>query len=367
MSDTSILSFPTSISYLKDFIEKTDDDGNLQIYSYKYCNIDNTEDLKKCRGLVYEGETLLFNSLGFTPEYTENDKSILSHQPLENYLVFPSEEGTLIRLFYHKKWYVSTHRKLNAFNSRWGSSKSFGDIFTDYLGQELSNFTDSLDKEYMYLFFIRNTLENRIVSNPSDNNNLYFAGCIKKYSNEFTFESPTQLSIPSQTKLSFSNWDEVFSYVYNVNPLEKQGVIMFWKNETGGINQMKIVNSKYQLFSQVRGNEPNIIYRYIQVRSNPIYSKLFAELYPEHSNTFLNCENTINRIAKNIHNAYISRFVNKNYVVVSQEEYRIMSECHGWHISNRNNKVTLNQVINVLSQDKYALTLYIIIKRYNTS
>jgi len=365
-------SFPPSISDLKDSIEKTDDNGSLQVYSYSYCDNDSPANLKDCRGLIFDGDTLLFKSLGFTPEYNESNRESLSQLPIENYTFFPSEEGTLIRLFYspkESKWHTSTHRKLNAFNSRWGASKSFGEIFEDSIKNHgwnsLDHLTDRLDKNYMYLFFIRNTLENKIVSDPpSESKTSYFVGCMESQSNVFSFESNVPLDFPSQKSLSFHNWNEVFDYVSQVNPREKQGVLAFWKDQDGSTKQLKIVNQKYQLYSQVRGNESNLIVRYLTVRSHPIYSKLIYDIYPEHLNTFINLENIIIKIAKNIHNAYVSRFVNKNYVVVSQEEYRVIRECHGWHISNREkNKVTLSHVIRTLNQDQYVSTLYSIISR----
>jgi hypothetical protein len=371
---SSISSFPTSISNLGDLVEKTDDDQSLQVYSYKYCGNDSTNALKNCRGLVYNDDTLLFRSLGFTPEYTDSSQEIshLLYTPLDEYSFFPSEEGTLIRLFnYNNKWYVATHRKLNAYNSRWGSSKSFGEIFEDsvkLLGwTDVNHLTSNLDCKHMYLFFVRNILENKIVSNPpTDSLQSYFVGCILNGTGEFTFDCPHPLNFPKQVLLNFQNWNEVLNYVNSVNPQQKQGVLVFSKNkETGETTQLKIVNTKYQLYSQVRGNEPNVKLRYLQVRSHPIYSKLIYELYPEHINTFLSYENITIKIAKNIHNAYISRFVNKNYVVVSQEEYRVIQECHGWHISDRvNNKVTLSQVIRLLNQEKFVSTLYILVNRY---
>lgn len=363
-------SFPPSISDVKDSIEKTDDNGSFQIYSYSYCDNDTPSNVKECRGLIFDGDALLFKSLGFTPEYNESNRETLYQLPIENYTFFPAEEGTLIRLFYsskESKWYISTHRKLNAFNSRWGAAKSFGDIFVDSIKNHgwtsLDHLTDHLDKNYMYLFFIRNTLENKIVSDPpSESTTSYFVGCMESGSN--TLKSDVALDFPSQKPLLFQNWNEVFDYVNQVNPKDKQGVLAFYKDQDGSTKQLKIVNQKYQMYSQVRGNEPNLILRYLNIRSHPIYSKLIYDIYPEHLNKFINIENLIIKIAKNIHNAYISRFVNKNYVVVSQEEYRVIRECHGWHISNREkNKVTLSQVIRILNQDQYVSTLYTLINR----
>ena len=365
-------SFPNSISNLKEFISKTDDDGYLQIYSYNYCENNSSNDLKKCRGLIFNGDNLLFNSLGFTPEYNDSDKETLSKEPVDKYTFFPSEEGTLLRVFYNNtKWYVSTHRKLDAFNSRWGSQKSFGEIFVDSLKtlryESLDQLTTLLDKNFMYLFFIRNTLQNKIVSNPPNTNKnlVYFVGHIDSSGIYLCNKDHMLFDFPTQQPLLFENWEQVFEYVRNVNPREGQGVLAFYKDQKGDFSQFKIVNSSYKLMSQVRGNEPNLSLRYLQVRSHPIYSKMIYELYPEHVNFFIQIENIIIKIAKNIHNSYVSRFVNKNYTVVSQEEYVIIKECHGWHILDRkNNKVTLSQVINYLSKEQYVHILYTLVTRF---
>ena len=368
-------SFPTSISYLSDFIEKTDNDESLQIYSYKFCENDTSTEIKNCRGLVFKGDTLVSKSLGFTQEYNDTQQDMVNNQNIDFKKVkfFSSEEGTFIRLFYNEKWYISTHRKLNAFNSRWGSEKSlsFGQIFIDSivkLGYEnLDSLTSLLDQSYTYMFLIRNTLDNRIVSKPPSSNdaNVYFIGCLSCYpeQTDFTFESTVSFNFPKQNQLFFQSWDDVFDYVKNVDPLQNQGVIGFYEN-----SHFKILNSKYQLYSKVRGNESDICYRYLQNRSNHVYSKMMYDMYPEHINSFLKYENLIIKISKTIHNSYVSRFVNKNYVIVPKEEYRIITECHGWHISDRkNNKVSFSYVISVLNKDKFVSTLYSIIKRMLSS
>lgn len=375
-------SFPNSISHLSEFLEKTDDDGHLQVYSYKFCDNDTSEEIKGCRGLVFEGENIVSKSLGFTYEYNDTQQESMNDIDVGNVKFFPSEEGTFIRLFYNNdKWYISTHRKLDAFNSRWGSenSPSFGEIFTNSISkfgyESLDSLTSLFDKSYTYMFLIRNTLQNRIVSKPPQDNedDVYFIGCMSfndLKDSTFTFDSPVPFTFSKQNELVFDTWDQVFEHVKTTDPLKKQGVIGFYKdsNNSNTFKHFKILNSTYQLCSKVRGNEPDICYRYLQVRSNPVYSKMMYDNYPEHINSFLKYENLIIQIAKNIHNAYIHRFVHKNYVVVSKEEYRIVTECHGWHISDRqNNKVSFSYVLNVLNKNKFVSTLYTIIKRMISS
>lgn len=359
-------------------IQKTDDDGFLQIYSYKHCD-NTTKYAWDYRGLVLNGERKLFRSLGYTPEYNDQEKDNVEKDfNFKDFKFFRSEEGTLLRMFYFEeqgKWYLTTHRKLDAFKSRWGSASSFGDIFLDSLSDLdymrdtprddlLSKLTEKMDKNFVYFFLVRNTSNNRIVAKPPSSPTVFQIGAMDVTTGDFFHEKIIQeVGIHTQTQVQLENWDDVFTFVKNIDPFDCQGLIGFNNGST-----LKIINSKYQLYSQVRGNESSLLYRYLHIRSNPSYLKMINEIYPEHVGTFVMYENTIFKIAKSIHTSYINRFVNKQHVVVPQDEYRIVSECHGWHISNRQtNKVSLSVVLATLSQERFASTLFQIIKRYMTA
>ncbi len=86
-------------------------------------------------------------------------------------------EGTLIRIFYfNDKWIITTHRKLDAFKSKWGSEKSFGDIFKEavMIKTQDSQINDDVDvntlcqklglnKHRQYTFLITATDKTRFV------------------------------------------------------------------------------------------------------------------------------------------------------------------------------------------------------------
>jgi hypothetical protein len=361
--------FPAEIEQMKEFVEMTDSNDNLRVFSYKHCNNTTDEKVKKCRGLVFKGEQQLFRSLGFTPEYTENDRDFLSNINFDKVTFFKAEEGTLIRVFHEEdenKWYVSTHRKLNAFNSRWGGSQdSFGDIFVKSLKQtfgqdyDLETFLGTLNKKNVYLFLIRNTEQNRIVSRAPEEGFTVYHVCTLVDGD--IYDTTLDVGVKRPENLSFTNIEDLMLYVNSVDPFKGQGVIGFYEDGS----QFKVLNGQYQLFSHVRGNESSVMFRYLQVRSNPTYVKLMYELYPEKVTQFANYENAIFQIAKNIHFAYMERFVNKKHVVVSKEEYKIVSECHGWHISDRqNNKVSLNVVLSTLSQPRFVSLLNFLVKTH---
>ena len=378
--------FPESLSSFKDEIEKTDDDGTLQVYSYKHyygaaaevAAPISAEALKKCRGVVCHGNECVVRSIGSTPEMSvaEWNQYISENGKDKKFTFFHSFEGTLIRVFhYESKWYVSTHRKLDAYRSRWGSSRSFGELFEEALNNHfvdpsnpenkmsISDFTSLLDKNHVYMFLLGTNEHTRMVCKATDKPSVMHVGTLLNRETFVLSNDPSQqvnyLQVPRPPHIELSNTD-ISSYAETLNPLQYQGVIAF--DQDG--NHIKIISTQYRAFSLARGNDPSVLFRYLKVRGNSTYNHLLFDLYPEQRTNFITYENMIYKIAKAIHMAYVGRFVEKQNVVVSQEEYRIIRECHSFHMKDReHNKVTLAYVLSVLAMPEYVSTLNAIIKR----
>ena len=361
--------FPESISDIKDCMDKTDDDGILQIYSYKECNDQSTDKLKQSRGLIFCGDKFLFPSIGYTPDCVIGDGNVQKEEYISelirnhgSYLqFFSSTEGTLLRVFYYNKWYISTHRKLDAYQSKWGnSSGSFGKTMEEALATinlTKDSLLENLDKENVYFFFVSTTSDTRMVSLAPEKPTIVHTATLVG-GKTFSLSCPSPIAHP--TPIAFTTVDEVLGYVKGCDYRKEQGLIAFYDNGT----HFKIINSKYHLYSQARGNEPSLMFRYLQIRSQPTYITLFNEIYPEKINDFIAYENAIVKVAKSIHSSYLSRFVMKRQTVVSQEEYAVIRHCHGWHISNREqNKVNLAIVLKNLCSENMVSTLNRLVKR----
>lgn len=367
--ETPPVYFPESISDIKDGMEKTDDDGILQIYSYKECSDQSTDKLKQSRGLIFCGDQFLFPSIGYTPECVMDGTNPEKEQYISeliqnhgNYLqFFSSTEGTLLRVFFYNKWYVSTHRKLDAYQSKWGnSSVSFGKTMEDALislGLTMETLFEKLDQRNVYFFFVSTTPNTRMVSLAPEKPTIVHTATLVE-GKTFSLSCPSP--IPHPKPIAFTTVDEVLEYVKQSDYRKEQGLIAFYDNGT----HFKLMNAKYHLYSQARGNEPSLMFRYLQIRSQPTYAALFNEIYPEKVNDFINYENTIVKVAKSIHSSYISRFVMKRQTVVSQDEYSVIRHCHGWHITDREkNKVTVSVVLKTLSSENMVSVLNRLIKR----
>ena len=355
----------------------TDEENKLDLFCYVKCTDTDNDLIKKCRGVVFTDQTLVMKAFPYTLEYnnSETDKINDFIPDVNQCNIYESHEGALIRMFYfNNKWYVSTHRKLNAFKSKWASRESFGSSFKKALESEvehnekfkerlndgdniLERFEEILDVKKQYMFLIRNNKDNRIVCDPPNRAILYHVGTFVDGKLLMTED----LNIPYPKKLEFTSTTDLIDYVDKISYKDIQGLICFTPK-----GELKIINKDYQDLFKARGNEPSIKFRYLQVRMNNRYTNMLYHLYPHMSTIFDEYENTLYDIARNIYKAYIQRFIKKRYVTVPREEFTVIRECHSWHLSNRTeNRISLEQIIKILNQQS-PTHLNHMIRRFNT-
>ena len=340
----------------------SDEDTNVDMFCYVKCGEDDNELLKQCRGVVFSGNDLVMKAFPYTSEFnhTETDAIISSLGDFKDWSFYKSHEGACIRLFHHDgKWFVSTHRKLNAFRSKWASRESFGTSFTNALTAEeennkvfkdglpdgdniLERFQSTLDITKQYMFLIRNTKDNRIVCAAPDRPTVYHVGTFV----DGVLVTTENVNLPVPQKIQFLNIDELFNFVDKVSYRDYQGVIGFTEDN----KQVKVIHTDYQDLFRARGNEPSIKFRYLQIRMNRRSVNMLYHLYPEMAETFDEYENTMYDIARSIYRSYIQRFIKKRYVTVPREEFAVIRECHAWHLADRTeNRISLNQVVRVMN------------------
>lgn len=358
-----------NIDSLSKFIRLVDTDTStgLDLYCYIQCEPHDSEIRKQCRGVVFNKDKLIMKGFPYTMEYTQNENLPDINDNITNSFdkcsFYDSYEGSLIRMFYFKdKWYLSTNRKLDAFRSKWASKESFGSFFKKALEYEFENnerlksnvdftpgkddaierFQSVLDTNKQYMFLLLNNNENRIVCSAPDKPAIFHVGTFVNF--DLKMDEDVYISYPK--KHDFSNIDELFDYVNNIDYKYLQGVIAF----TPGNYQYKIFNQEYHDLYKARGNEPSIKFRYLQVRMNKKYNDILHYLYPEYKNSFADYENYIYDIARDITKSYVERFIKKNYVTVPVEEFQVIRECHTWHLLDRlENKININKVIDILN------------------
>ena len=184
-----------TIMSLGNKVRMTDKDeaNNLEIYCYVHCTATDPEILRKCRGVVVHDKKIVLQAFPYTVEYNHTETvEIATDIDPKQCKIYTAYEGSLIRMFcYNDTWYTCTHRKLNAFRSKWASKESFGTGFRnslEYLYETNKGFKNSLgestDSVYdkfvttlnpanQYMFLLTNNSENRIVCIPKENPSIF--------------------------------------------------------------------------------------------------------------------------------------------------------------------------------------------------
>ena len=396
-------SLPTSISlkdesvskHLTEGVELVDSDieYNLRNYHYSACDNNSSDAVKRERGTIRCGDTVVRRTFHYTPEYTENDAEELKGllHSFDQCKVYDSEEGCLLSLFYYEdstkingKWFLSTCKKINAFDSRWPTpqSVSFGDSFVEALHYlkiceanpvgaskdvlkytSLEDYTRHLDKNKVYTYILRNNLQNRIVCLAPDVPTVYFVGAFDKTTSLLVEGNDSKIDWPCRH--TFTSVDHLLKYVHTINWKTKQGVIVYLPDQT----QVKILNTEYKKYYQARDSASCIMYRYFELRRE-IYLKRnvetavdkmcrFKELYGDYTNVFNLAEDRINMLASKIYKSYVNKYIRKKNVMLPENEFKVIQKCHNWHKLDRdNNRVSEGKVKEILNVT-HASILYV--------
>ena len=346
---------------------------DLSLYHYK--TVDENSDLllKQVRGIVFDNlGNLVMRGFPYTPEYTHDTPDLQAKLgDLSQYNITLSFEGTILRVFCHKDtWHVSTHRKLSAASSYWGlRDRSFEDLFRQAIDAILQQaesplktfmqqkgidqfnyetFFNALDKTRQYMFLLSPVAENRIVSySNADIPLILHVGTF--VAQRFTLHEYIGLPIPNLLK--FASVEEMTTFVAGLPPLQAQGVLLMSPN-----GFYKISSKMYTFLHSLRGNQPNLQLRYLELRNEPDRLQSFVQLYSEFNHQFVHIDDKIRSLSKTIHNAYISRFIKKQLTFLPQPQFLFLMKVHN-NYCNTQIKTTPARVHELLLEEP-AINIY---------
>lgn len=270
---------------------------------------------------------------------------------VENMSFTHAVEGVKITVWYHKGWHFSTNRRIDGLKGRWASKKTYGERLTAELEKTISDyeendewvrednnktaletFTSSLDTDIIYEIIMQHDADERVVcDNLDDNSSLYLVGTYAAG----TFVKLDELNhvnrfLKPRFKLTFNTVDEMKSYLTEMDPFSSPGLIGY--HTTG--YKVKVILDMYMKMFKLRGNQPSIRFRYIQLRGTPDQDN-FVRLYSEHVEMFNEIEADILNIKTYILNAYNNRYTMRRYI--PREEWNafivpclfsVVKECH---------------------------------------
>jgi len=252
---------------------------------------------KNLRGvIVSDMDGVLVPSFGYTPtiisnKYPTDSKEKLTDKDGNEYTldefgvkdVFPMLDGTLLRVWKYKDTiHISTHKKMDATNSRWGTSGKFVDLFNKYTEktfkvEDLFTEDSAKDSKPVIHNFLLVDVDLMISSKlPLDSS-------IKEgfvvYINSLNCETPEILK--SLPKIHYSEVSKTENTVFRISSLTPEeydsylnkgfypelddidnnislgeGLIIF-----NGNTMLKMISDSYNRRAKIVDNNPNIMHR----------------------------------------------------------------------------------------------------------
>jgi hypothetical protein len=354
----------------------TDMVDDMICHHFDYADPSTPYEIRRCRGTIHDqNDSIICRSFGFTPEFPLSDDSNIEQYVIpflknEDVFAIHSYEGSLLRVFYYKsKWFISTHKKIDSYNSKWGCDKSFGELFEQAfkhryginpahsIQEALSSY---LDTEHVYIFLLQNYIDNRIVCIAPLTPDVILLGHVID-GERFVLENNNRL-------LSIRSKEDLIKEVENVDYQKLQGVILI--NPTT-LECIKVIHNDYWAFYTLRNNQPSVIYRFIEllqlqspaqqfdsynqrVINKKVYEscidiqevQMYMELYAERKHELLKTLHVLDDITSNIYRKYRNRFVRKQVTFVPQEQYYVLKELHELFLkSEKKDVITQNRVL----------------------
>ena len=355
-----------------------DQTDKLTLLHYEGSVSDQTEQhIKNVRGTITDEKfDTIVSTFGFTPEYTvkEREKYVDLLTDVSTCTVYRAEEGTLLRLFFHDhQWNLSTFKRLNAFDSRWSSTKTFGELFIEALHYfythgkgkntlfyEVENlfdvFCNTLDRTLVYTFLLRTNNDTKIVCNHPEHPTLFFSGCF--INGVLSKENPLLIPFPEQ--LHFSTLTDLELYVESINPFNVQGVLIILPDQT----TVKISNSLYSTYKLIRGSEPDIEMAYFRVRKHQPDLELFQKMFTHVKVTDI--ESNVTLMITYLHRMYVRRFIKKLYTMLHPTLFYILRKAHLWHKENREQHIVTLEKMTSFIEEQNGVSIYRMYKEYTS-
>ncbi len=273
---------------------------------------------------------IICSGFPYTEELSPDDEKAMRLEITSRTTVTKAYEGTILRMFKGRvsgKWYISTHHKINGRQSRW-SGPLFGQMFDDIWGDK--KYSDLLEENSCYIFLVFHH-ENRLVCSVSESK-IYLVGRFCSTENGQMVCTPVPKlcllqnhpNVFVQDPLEISSTEELITITKSLDWKKYNGILVTTSNENGTIlSCYKLVPDNYTKNRIIRGNEPNLQLRYLQLK---IANKTdtIRDLFPEKVELFDKIEQNYNSLSEYLSKAYEYRYKQGNYLRLPQEEYYVL-------------------------------------------
>lgn len=326
----------------------TSADGRLRLYHYLDPLVKETSHV---RGIVVDSNNnIVCSAIPFIPEVREAEFESMDAQP---YAYTNAFEGTLIRLFFHNDvWYVSTNKKINGRNSRW-ACRPFGELWNECMTGSATTELDYdkyFNRSFYYIFLMCHPENAFIGSNTQPR--VFFLASNDTNVSEMYYKTEA-LPISYQDWFSGTNKEDYLALVRAQSYKEASGLIVCCTNAQGVPFTIKLVSDDYYHRKELRGNEPNLGLRYMQLMyiRNSAYAQELVDLYPERFEYFRVLESQLNYdLVHYIYDRFVHRYVHNNYDFEQPYLHTFISDIAAFNPSVKNGVPLDEQTANNVKQ-----------------
>jgi len=263
------------------------------------------------------------------------------HGDINDYYITHAYEGTILRFFQGrttKKWYLSTHKKINGRRSRW-SGPMFGDIF-DGFWKDPESLCDGLDGRACYIFLISHP-DNRLVCRITikimllgytTGNCLYSLidpdlGVKVEDPLEYLQSQMIEGSVENRETFHVETMDELVEKTNGLVWEECTGLLLtYWDNVKPRLRCYKIVPDEYTKRRDLRGSEPNFRLRYLQLYAEGT-DQDFRELFSEKEEFFDSIDKDVTiDLPRYLKQLYYERYTKKEFTLLPSEQHYVLEK-----------------------------------------
>lgn len=313
-----------------------------------------TEFEMQCNGLILEKKTNKLvcanNNIMFNLKTFDDVHALLNKCTIEGKKTRLEycEDGTIVRLYNYKDtWYTATNKCIDAKNSFWCSDKSFDTMFWEVFDKNMLN---NLDKNFTYVFILLHK-ENRIVVRHTKNMLVY----LNRINNETLFEDYSNIFY-NIYGFKRSQIIKTSTQLISHHPFKRGILVKIYNEQNDTWYGYKYDFPEYTYIKAIRGNVPQIRYRFLELLKNKEMLLNLEKYYNEHMFMFQMIKNSLLKLSKNIHKLYIESHV-KHIIKVDDTNlyYQTLRQLHA-HYKIKNETITLDVVKDkVNSMEKHVL------------
>ena len=286
--------------------------------------------VREANGIVFNRKDMKLVAYGMN-RIEEFPRPPLVHPPCTE--VQESEDGSVIKLFFHAgQWISSTNKRLDAKRCSWSSDRSFHELFRDALPErDYDSATAVLDRNNVYSFVLLHP-ENFIVRFQPVPELVHVA------TRSMLSLEEVSADVPWARKPKFIDREDRPPALQCAG----RGVIFVDRSDLVDVRRVKLDDPEYQTAHNLRKNMKHMHLSYLAC--SPEEKRQFPEVFPAFAPYCATIDTWIGTLVDDVHRSYMDSFVRKQYLFDKSHPYfPLVIGCHKIYKAERT-KVTKDVV-----------------------